>query len=75
MNLLLIFLIYSIKTIDGVRDSAQSLINLQKEISIINYQKETEKSLVSKFVNLEIQLKAEHKIFRKIYLKYIILRV
>jgi hypothetical protein len=42
---------------------------------IYKYQKECEKSVVGRFVDIENQLKAEHKIFRKIYLKYLIIRV
>ena len=75
MDLFLKFLIHAIYTIDGVKGSARDIVGLQKEILLYRYQKECEKSIVSKYVDKEISLKAEHKIFRKIYLKYLIIRV
>ena len=69
MDLLLMFLIYNMQTIDGQKDSAVALLAaMQKEA--VKHSKSTSKSMVK-----AINTYCVHKLYRKVLMKYKIMRV
>ena len=75
MDHLLLYLIHSIRTIDGNRDSANGLLKLLNDISIKKYKKEHNKRMISQSVEQKIEQTNENSLFRKIHLKFVIMRV
>ena len=75
MNRLLKYLIHNLRTLDGNRDSANGILELMNKKSILDYKHSTGKSLISDSVMYNIKQTNEHTLFRKIYLKYMIMRI
>ena len=67
MNKLLKFLIYSLRTLDGSRNSASNVLNLMNKECIQDYKKLHNREVVKKERIVETN---EYKIFSKVYLKY-----
>lgn len=67
MNTLLKFLIYSLRTLDGSRNSASNVLALLNKESIQDYKKLHNREVVKKERIVEAN---EYKIFSKVYLKY-----
>jgi hypothetical protein len=67
MNKLLKFLIYSLRTLDGSRNSASNVLNLMNKECIQDYKKLHKREVVKKERIVETN---EYKIFSKVYLKY-----
>lgn len=75
MDHFLLFLVHSIRTIDGNRNSANGLLNLLNRAAIEKYKRDHKKGLISKSVEQKIEQTNENSLFRKIHLKFIIMRV
>ena len=75
MNSFLKYLIHGLRTVDGNRNSASRLLETMNKQSKRDYLIETGKSLVSESVLYNIKQTNEHRLFRKVYLKYLIMRI
>ena len=75
MDHFLLFLVHSIRTINGNRNSANGLLNLLNRAAIEKYKRDHKKGLISKSVEQKIEQTNENSLFRKIHLKFIIMRV
>ena len=72
MNSLLKFLIYSLRTLDGNRNSASNVLAQLNKESIQDYKKIHKREVVKKERIIEMN---EYKIFSKVYLKYRIMTI
>ena len=75
MDILLKFLINKMRTIDGVKGSADKILELLQKERELEFQKKSGKKFVSDSIRYTIKYGNEHKIFRKVYLKYKLMRV
>lgn len=75
MNILLKFLIAKMRTLDGTRGSANKILALMQKKGEADFMSKSGKNFVSDSVRYQIKQTCEHKLFRKVYLKYIIMRV
>ena len=75
MNTFLKFLIQNMRTMDGNKNSANKLLEKMNEQSVRDYKKESGKSLISESVKQNIKQTNEHYLFRKVYLKYLVMRI
>lgn len=74
MDILLKFLIHKLKTVDGNKKSAKSLLKLMQK----NSEKEHMKiagNFMDGSISKLIKKSNEHKLYRKIYIKYLIMRI
>ena len=67
MNTILKYLIYSLRTLDGTRNSASNVLALMNKECIHDYKKLHNREVVKKERIVETN---EYKIFSKVYLKY-----
>ena len=75
MNKFLFFLIFNLRTVDGQRGSANSLLEAMNEAKIAKYKRDNQRQVISNTVQTQIEAENEHTLFRKVYLKYLIMRV
>ena len=75
MNYLLKFLISNLRTLDGEKGSANKLLDLMNETSMEDYKVKHKRDVISESVRLRIIHINEHKVFRKTFMKYLIMRV
>ena len=75
MNNLLKFLIVNLRTLDGSKGTANAFLEKANKKSIKEYLKRTKRDHISESARLAIVAENEHKIFRKVYMKYLIMRV
>lgn len=75
MNMLLKFLITKMRTLDGTRGSANKILDLMQKEGEADFMSKSGKKFVSESVRHQIKQSCEHKVFRKVYLKYLIMRV
>jgi len=75
MNCLLKLLIHSMRTMDGHKGTADKMLEAMNKQSKEEYLKHTGKQLISESVAQKIKQSNEHLLFRKVYLKYLILRI
>jgi hypothetical protein len=75
MDYFLKFLIHNLQTIDGKRGSAKKVLELMDRESIEEYKKKHNKTDVSESVRLKLQSTNRHIVFRKVYMKYLIMRI
>lgn len=75
MDLFLKFLIHKMRTLDGFQGSADKLLELANMEGEETFKKKVNKNWVSESVRQNIKQTNEHKIFRKTYLKYLLMRV
>ena len=68
-------MIYSLRTIDGIRGTAEGVLKTLNRQSEKEYRKQHKKKYISECMMLSIKTTNEHKVFRKVYLKYLIMRV
>ena len=75
MNLLLKFLITKMRTLDGIKGSANKILDLMQKQGEAEFMQKSGKKFVSDSVRYQIKQTCEHTLFRKVYLKYLIMRV
>ena len=75
MNKILKFLIRSLRTIDGQRGSANKMLNEMNKNSVKEYMEKYNRKEISESQRLRIVQANEHTVFRRVYLKYIIMKV
>lgn len=75
MDCFLKYLVHNLRTLDGNRNSANKVLKLMNEQSIKDYKRSSGKTLVSDSVMYNIKQTNEHVLFRKVYLKYLIMRI
>ena len=75
MNCFLKFMIYSLRTIDGMRGTAEGILKSLNRQSEREYRTSHKKTYISECMMLSIKTTNEHRVFRKVYLKYLIMRV
>lgn len=75
MDMFLKFLIHNLFTMNGKRDSARKLVDLMNNQAVDKYKRDQKKKFISQSVFQSIRQKNEHLLFRKVHLKYLILRV
>lgn len=75
MNMLLKFLIHSLRTIDGYRGTADPVLEVLNKQSTMEYLKKNNRDRVSESVRLRLIQTNEHYLFRKVYIKFLIMRV
>lgn len=75
MKQILKFLIYSLRTMDGRRGTADKMLNLMNQQSFKEHRITHGLSILPKSVKQKIVEKNEHNLFRKVYMKYLILKV
>ena len=75
MNTFLKFLINDLRTMDGNRGSANNLLEAMNKQSIKDHRERTGKRLISDSVMYHIKQTNEHKLFRKVYLKYLVMKI
>jgi len=75
MNLFLKFLIANVRTKDGNKDSASNILYALNKQDEKKYMKDKKASFVSDYIKYSIKIANEHKIFRKVYVKYLMLRI
>ena len=75
MQLFIKFLIYRLKTVDGIRGSSAELLNKMNQKEIRAYQKENEESKLTSKKLKEINLKNEHHICQKVMMRYKIMKL
>lgn len=75
MNMLLKYLIHNLNTIDGNWGSANKLLEVMNENSVKQYLRNTRKTIVSESALQNIKQTNKHHLFRKIYLKYVLMRI
>lgn len=74
-NILLKYLIVKLRTVDGTRGSADKILALMQKQGEAKFMKQSGKRFVSESVRHKIKQTNEHTLFRKVYLKYIIMKV
>ena len=75
MKILLQFLIYRMKTLDGNKNSAVQILEALNKQTIREYLKQTGRKIVTASKEHQIRSMNEYKVFRKIQLKYTIMKV
>lgn len=75
MEMLLKFLIYSLKTLNGVRESALQLLNFMNTQSIEKFKKQTGMAIVNKIKEKSLTDINSYEIFEKVMLKYKVLKI
>lgn len=75
MDMLLKFLIHRMRTLDGKAGSANKLLDTMNEKDITNYKRTNQKKVISEVTKHLIRSQNEHMIFRKVFLKYLVMRV
>lgn len=75
MDCLLKFLIRKLRTVDGKKGTANALLSVMNKEAINKHKKDNNKELISDSVKLNLIQKNEHKLFRSIYMKYLIMRI
>lgn len=75
MDLLLKFLIHRLYTLDGSCDSARPLLEAMQKQGQDDYMKKNNKKFFSKSTEALIKQRNEHNLFRKVHLKYLIMRI
>lgn len=75
MQTFLLFLIYSLQTIDGTKGTATPLISALNKQSVHEYKRKTSRTSVSKGKEHQIMSSNEHSVYRKVLLKYKIMRI
>ena len=68
-------MIYSLRTIDGIRGTAEGILKTLNRQSEKEYKIKHKKKYISECMMLSIKTTNEHKVFRKVYIKYLIMRV
>lgn len=74
MNKFLLVLIYKLRTVDGTRGTAEPFLRELNKASFVNYRK-THGKAASKEVESKLIRMNEHKLFRKVYIKFLVLKV
>lgn len=75
MKMIIEFLIYTLKTLDGSKDSAKPMLDLMMEQKINELQKSNRRSQVADYVKSRIMQVNEAFIYRKVKTKYTIIRI
>lgn len=75
MRILIKFLVYRIKTIDGIRNSALPLLDYLNTQSMKAYMEKTHRSQISKSREHQIMGSNEYKVYKRVCLKYTIIMV
>lgn len=75
MQLFIKFLIYRLKTVDGIRGSSSELLNKMNQKEIRAYQRENGKSKLTSKKLKEINLKNEYHICQKVMMRYKIMKL
>ena len=75
MEILLKFLIYRTRTVDGKKGTADKLLEHLNNESIRKYKALKNKTLLSDSTISKIAAKNEHSLFRKVYLKYMVMKI
>ena len=77
MSYFLRFLIYKLRTVNGQRGSAEPLLDLANQQSLRNHKQRSNMSgyKVSDSIVGNIESQNENQVFRKVYLKYLVMRV
>jgi len=69
------YLIWELCTVDGKRNSAKGLLDFLNQEEIKKLKKKKKKLTITKDEEEEITEKNEHKIFKKVYLKYLLMKI
>ena len=75
LNKFLKLIIHSMRTIDGVKDTANKILESLNKQAGKEYLLTNRRKKMSEQVRQEISKRNEHTIFRKVYLKYLLLRI
>jgi hypothetical protein len=75
MNNFLKFLIRNLRTLDGSRGTADALLSKMDKQSFQEYKEKHQRATMSESQRLRITLMNEHNVFRRVYIKYVIMRV
>jgi hypothetical protein len=75
LNTFLKYIIIRIKTLNGDRDSAVKIIDLMQAEGEESYKMEENKQFISDSVRYKIRQTNEHNVYRKVFLKYLLLRI
>lgn len=70
MDILLKFLIYTLRTLDGRKNTAESLLRKLQEIGKQEFMIKKDRKIISKMREHQIMQMNEMKVFRKVYIKY-----
>lgn len=63
------------RTLNGAQGSANELLDILNSKAIRDYKRENEKKVISEATKFTLRSKNEQQVFRKVYLKYVIMRV
>ena len=69
------FLIHNLRCMDGCRGSADKLLELMQKEGEEAYMKGENKNFISDSVKAKIKQSNEHKVFSKVYFKYLMLKI
>ena len=75
MKALLIFLIHKLRTINGKRDSAKKMLAALNNQAYREFKQLYPQATLTEQAKSKLVTKNEHKLFRKVYMKYIIMSV
>ena len=75
MKMLIEFLVHTLKTMDGSKDSALPMLNLMMEQKLKEIQKSSKRTQVADYVKSRIMQINEAFIYRKVKTKYTIIRI
>ena len=75
MDRFLKFLIHNLRTLDGNRGSANKLLDVMNKQSEEHHKTQAKTRKISETVRANLDLTNEHTVFRKVHLKYLIMRL
>ena len=75
LEMLLKFLIHKMRTLNGSKGTANKILRLLNERAIATYKKQQQKRVISESTKHWLISINEQSLFRKVYLKYLIMRV
>lgn len=75
MEILLKFLIYNQKTVDGKKGTATAFIETLNQQSFREYRKQFNREIISKAREHQISQKNEFLLYRKVFLKYQVMKI
>lgn len=75
MNMFLKFLIYSLKTFDGQRGTAKNLVKALQRQEVRILKQDQGRQVISESKKQEIRERSEYTVYRRVYLKYQILKI
>jgi len=75
MDILLKFLIYTLRTLEGSKNTADALLNSMQEASKREFKQTKQRDTISKMREYQFMQMNEMKVFKKVFLKYKIMIV